>query len=331
VGAVVYRGVQILAEGFHRAWGEAHAEVEALSRLKTVPPDASIAITLEPCSARGERKKQPPCTDALLRRQVRRVVVGEADPDARHAGRGVEALRASGAEVVVAPPGSVPSALLAEFRAHLLRERPYVLAKWAQGLDGRWRGASPEERGISSQESRREVHRLRAHVDAVLIGSGTALADDPRLTARPPGPRPLLRILLDGRARVAAEATLFRTPDEGPVLWVTGERTGRRTPPGVERLELARPHDLCGTLLPELKRRAVARLLVEGGPTVAAAFLAAGAVDRLWVFVAPRIHGGDALPALGVGDARLPRTVTPRLEKLERSGCDAWLKLSFFS
>ena len=331
VGAVVYRGGQVLAEGFHREFGEAHAEVEALSALSDLPRDASLAVTLEPCSTSDGAKKQPPCVEALLRNGVRRVVIGEVDPDPRHGGRGIAALKRAGVEVVLAPAGAVADGLLAEFRAHLARPRPYVLLKWAQGLDGAWRGDDPREAWISSPESRRTVHRLRAHVDAILVGAGTMLADDPRLTARPPGARPLLRVVVDGRARVPPDARAFRTLDGGPVLWVTARGGGVATPPGVERLELAAPHDVAGELLPQLKRRGVARLLVEGGPTVAAAFLAADLVDRAWVFVAPLIHSGASrLPALAIGAGRDGGTVRFKVDSVERSGCDAWFKLSWF-
>jgi diaminohydroxyphosphoribosylaminopyrimidine deaminase/5-amino-6-(5-phosphoribosylamino)uracil reductase len=328
VGAVVYAGARTLAEGFHAAYGERHAEVEALGRLAALPAGASLAVTLEPCSATGGAKKQPPCADEIVRCGVRRVVVGEIDPDPRHEGRAIDVMRRAGIEVVLAPAGAVPPSLLAEFRAHLGRDRPYVILKWAQGLDGRWRGAAPAERWISGEESRREVHRLRAHVDGVLVGSGTVMADDPLLTARPPGRRPLHRIAVDARARVPRGARLFATAGEGPVLWVTGPLRDREPPEGVERIELAAPHDVAGSLLPELKRRGVQRLLVEGGPTVAAAFLRAEVVDRAWVFVAPVVHGGSSQgPGLGIGGAALDRTLRPRVEGVERIGCDSWFKL----
>jgi diaminohydroxyphosphoribosylaminopyrimidine deaminase/5-amino-6-(5-phosphoribosylamino)uracil reductase len=329
VGAVLYRGEQLIATGFHRQYGEAHAEAEALAACREVPPDATLAVSLEPCSARDAAKKQPPCVEAIARRGVRRVVIGELDPDRRHQGRALAELGQAGIEAVVAPAGSVPAALLGEFRRHLARTRPYVLLKWAQGLDGKWRGASEQERWISSEASRREVHRLRAHVDAVLIGAGTAIADDPLLTARPPGARPLLRVVLDGRARVPAGARLFTTKGEGPVVWITGLEARAPTPAGVERVELAAPHDLEGAVLPELKRRGVARLLVEGGPTVAAAFLRAGLVDRAWVFVAPVLHGGGdgTAPRLGAGEAALGSTARMKVESVARSGDDAWFRL----
>lgn len=324
VGAVVYRGADVLAEGFHRAYGEAHAEVEALRGLERVPDGASLAVTLEPCSSTG--KKTPPCVAALLRAGVERIVVGEVDPDPRHQGRGLEELAAAGVAVVRAPDGSVPGDLLAGFRAHLGRRRPWVVLKWACGLDGRWGGASAEERSVSGDESHAEVHRLRGHVDAVLVGSGTVLRDDPRLTARPAGPRAAVRVVLDRRGRVGPTARLFGDPAAGPVWWFTSASGAAGA--GVERIPLAAGAKLDAALA-ELRVRGVARLLVEGGPTLAAAFLREGQADVAWVFVAAKVFAGSGLAGFGSGDAVVARTLRPRVVGVERCGCDAWFKLAF--
>jgi diaminohydroxyphosphoribosylaminopyrimidine deaminase/5-amino-6-(5-phosphoribosylamino)uracil reductase len=324
VGAVLYRGAEVLAEGFHRMYGEAHAEIEALRGTTAVPADASLAVTLEPCSASG--KKTPPCVPALLRAKVRRVIVGEVDPDPRHAGRGLAELTAAGVDVVRAPEGFVARDLLADFRAHLARTRPWVVLKWACGLDGRWSGATAAERWVSGAEARREVHRLRGHVDGVLVGSGTVLTDDPRLTARPPGARTPTRIVFDRRGRVPATARLFSDPAGGPVLWFTAE-TGP-APASVERVAWAPGRSLVA-VLDELRRRGIARLLVEGGPTLAAAFLREGVVDRAWAFVAAAVFAGCERVGFGGGDAVVTRTLRPRVMSVERCGCDAWFKLDF--
>lgn len=324
VGALLYRGAEILSEGFHRMYGDAHAEVEALRGRERVPEGASFAVTLEPCSASG--KKTPPCVGALLRAQVRRLVVGEVDPDPRHAGRGLEELAAAGVEVVRAPAGFVPDDLLAGFRLHLTRTRPWVVLKWACGLDGRWGGASPEERSVSGEAALAEVQRLRGHVDAVLVGSGTVVRDDPRLTARPPGPRAPVRVVLDRRGRVSPGARLFGDPAAGAVFWFTSKAGA--APAGVERIALA-PDGGFDAALAELRTRGISRLLVEGGPTLAAALLREGRVDQAWVFVAAALFAGSDLAGLGCGDALLARTLRPRVTSVERCGCDAWFKLSF--
>jgi diaminohydroxyphosphoribosylaminopyrimidine deaminase/5-amino-6-(5-phosphoribosylamino)uracil reductase len=324
VGAVLYRGATQLAEGFHRMYGEAHAEVEALRGAASVPADATLAVSLEPCSASG--KKTPPCVDALQRAKVRRVVVGEVDPDPRHAGRGLEELSAAGIEVVRAPEGSVPGELLAGHRLHLARSRAWVVLKWACGLDGRWGGATESERPVSGEAALAEVHRLRGHVDAVLVGSGTVLRDDPRLTARPPGPRAPARVALDRRGRLTAAARLFKEADAGPVLWFTAQPGA--APAGVERVALT-PDQRLEAVLVELRRRGIGRVVVEGGPTLAAAFLREGVVDQAWVFIAAALQSGSGLPGLASGEAVLARTIRPRVVSVERCGCDAWFKLSF--
>jgi diaminohydroxyphosphoribosylaminopyrimidine deaminase/5-amino-6-(5-phosphoribosylamino)uracil reductase len=334
VGAVLYRGNEFLAEGYHRIYGGLHAERDLLSRVASVPADASLAVTLEPCSTVA---KQPPCTEAILAAGVRRVVVGAVDPDPRHRGRGLDLLRERDVEVVIAPEQSGITALLAEFRAHLGRSRPYVLLKWAMTLDGSWGPRTGDERGISGPESLAEVHRLRAHVDGILVGSGTVRTDDPLLTARPPGSLPLTRVVLDPRGRVPADCQLFRSADQGRVLWITGGGPAS-PPPGVELLVLEDPRDLAGELLPRLRESGLCRLLVEGGPTVAAAFLRAGVVDRGLVFVAPRIYTGEAaggprLELTGSSPApAAPREVgRPKVQSVRTLGCDALFKLSWFS
>ncbi len=318
---MIVRGATSLAEGWHREWGGAHAESEALHALARVPADATLVVTLEPCSSRGGEKKQPPCVEALLAAGVRRVVIGESDPDPRHAGRGLAQLRAAGVAVVVAPRGAVPESLLAGFRAHRARARPYVFVKWAQSLDGCWSTGRADQRWISSEAARAAVHQLRARVDALLVGSETVRVDDPQLTARPPGPRPLTRVVVDSRGRTPASAQLFTVRPDAPTWWITRRGVAAATPAGVTRLELDDPHDVTGELLPQLHRLGIRRLLVEGGPTVVAAFLRAGVVDRAWIFVAPRTFGGPA--------ASLPTLAAASSVHLQDCGGDAWFDLSF--
>ena len=331
VGAVVYDSEgNVLAEGWHREYGEAHAERNALAQLdeaESSRKDLRLSITLEPCSSHG---KQPPCTELLLQRRWQRVVVGTTDPDPRHRGAGVEKLRAAGVSVVAADDARAV-ALLSEFREALGRNRPEVLLKYACTLDGAWGPAHGDERQVSGPESHATVHRLRAHVDAILVGSGTVLADDPRLTARPAGERSLLRVVLDGRNRVSSSAAVFRPSSSARTLHVVGRGFDRKERPdaaGYERWLVDSVRDLAGEILPGLHQRGVRRLLVEGGPTVAASLLDAELVDRAWVFVAPRWYGGDARgPALGASASGLAQDRGARLERVERSGCDAWLQL----
>jgi diaminohydroxyphosphoribosylaminopyrimidine deaminase/5-amino-6-(5-phosphoribosylamino)uracil reductase len=336
VGAVVHRSGELLAEGFHRMYGEPHAEVEALRGLESgataaARGEATLVVTLEPCSSSG--KKTPPCVPAILRSGIHRVVVGEDDPDPRHAGRGLRELAEAGVVVVRAPAGSVPTALLADFRAHLERRRPWTVLKWACGLDGSWSSAPPE-RWISGEASRAEVHRLRGHVDAIVVGAGTVRSDDPLLTARPPGPRDPIRVVIDRRGRVPATARVFQDAAAHPVLWFTQDPGD--APKGVERVALGSLAAATGTkdgavveaVGLELRRRGAARILVEGGPTLAAAFLRAHAVDHAWVFVAAKAQGGADAARLGGADASLEGPWRPRVLDLKRCGDDAWFKLA---
>jgi diaminohydroxyphosphoribosylaminopyrimidine deaminase/5-amino-6-(5-phosphoribosylamino)uracil reductase len=329
VGAVVHRAGELLAEGFHRMYGEAHAEVEALRGLAAAPAGATLVVSLEPCSSTG--KKTPPCVPAIVQAGIRRVVVGEVDPDPRHSGRGLRELEAAGIAVVRAPEGSVPADLLAEFRLHLARRRPWTVLKWACGLDGGW---TSSERWVSGEAARAEVHRLRGHVDAIVVGSGTVLSDDPQLTARSPdspvspGPRTPARVVVDRRARVPASARAFQGAPTPPALWFT--RAPGDAPPGVERVALERlaaGGDELEAVGVELRRRGLARILLEGGPTLAAAFLRAGAVDHAWVFVAAKASAGAAV-RLATGDARLDADFRPRVLDVQRCGDDAWFKLA---
>ncbi len=326
VGAVLYRGEHHLAEGFHRAYGDRHAEVEVLEQVSSIPEGASLAVTLEPCSTHG---KQPPCVEAVIRAGVRRVVIGELDPSEPHHGRGVSMLRSQGIHVEVAPEGLMPDELLREFRTHLERSRPYVLLKWATTLDGAWGAVQPrEERWISSPESRREVHRLRRHVDGILVGAGTLRSDDPLLTARPPGNVPLRRMVLAGQSGLDPSARLFRSLEEGEVWVITPEQ--QSVPSGV-RQEILDVRRLADEVLPRLRKQGIHRLLVEGGPQVAASFLNEAAVDRAWVFVAPKVLQGTTVdgPRLGATESTLSAELRPHVEEVRSSGCDAWFKLSF--
>jgi diaminohydroxyphosphoribosylaminopyrimidine deaminase/5-amino-6-(5-phosphoribosylamino)uracil reductase len=327
VGAVLHRDGTVLAEGYHRAWGAEHAEVEALGRAAAPFAGATLVTTLEPCTSAGGAKKQPPCAEAIVRAGVRRVVIGEIDPDPRHRGAGMRRLSAAGVEVVTAPVGSVPDRLLRDFRTHLGRARPWVILKWAQTADGRW--STPDRRHVSGEPARAEVHRLRRSVDAILVGSGTVLADDPLLTARPAGSRPLQRIVVDARGRVPPDARLFRTADQGPVLWVVGPRAPAASPAGVERIALRFPHDAAMDLPQQLRSRGIERILVEGGPSLALGWLRCRAVDRGWVFVSRSSSGGGRCPRLRLDRATFEREriEIPTVESVESCGGDAWFKL----
>src|SRR5437764_12544149 len=190
VGAVVVRDGRLVGAGWHQRYGQAHAEVNALAAAGEAARGATLYVTLEPCCHVG---KTPPCTDAVIRAGVARVVAAMSDPFPQVAGRGAELLRQAGLAVEVGPCEAEARRLNAPYLKLLARGRPYVHAKWAMTLDGKIATRSGDSKWISNRASRQVVHDLRGRVDGIVVGAGTALADDPQLTARPPGPRTAVR------------------------------------------------------------------------------------------------------------------------------------------
>jgi diaminohydroxyphosphoribosylaminopyrimidine deaminase/5-amino-6-(5-phosphoribosylamino)uracil reductase len=308
VGCVIARDGRVLGEGWHEHRGGPHAERNALDACSESPRGATAYVSLEPCSHRG---RQPPCADALIAAGIARVVCAVRDPNPEVDGRGLERLRAAGIEVELADGRHEARARRqnAGFRTYVVRRRPFVLLKLAATLDGRTATSTGESRWISSPESRRLVHDWRAEFDAVAVGSGTALADDPELLPRdadPPAERLPLRVVFDRRGRLAPDSRLAQSAATAPVLRVAPPGAPP-PPPGVESLEA----ESLEQALRALAEREVTSLLVEGGAELAGALLRADLVDALALFIAPRLIGGDGRPLLGplgVGElGRAPR------------------------
>ena len=336
VGAIVFRGDRVLGRGATRSVGGPHAEVVAIrGALRRHGArgvrGASIAVTLEPCDHHG---RTAPCTELLVAAGLRRVLVGHVDPHPTVSGRGIARLRRAGLEVTL---GVLEAECRAQHRGFVSvceRGRPFVALKLASSLDGRIATASGESRWITGEAARAAVHRLRASADAVMVGSGTALADDPELSVRR-GARVLrrpLRILVDSALRVSPDARLYRGGDAGTwVLCSAGASAARRrriaargarlidVPVRGRHLDLRRGLRL-------LARAGVTELLVEGGGGLAAALLREGLVDEVHWFVSPRLIGGDgraALAALGLRSlADAQRLVGCRLRRV---GDDWWV------
>jgi diaminohydroxyphosphoribosylaminopyrimidine deaminase/5-amino-6-(5-phosphoribosylamino)uracil reductase len=308
---VLVRDGRVVGEGWHRRYGEAHAEVNALAAAGAAAGGATLYVTLEPCCHHG---KTPPCTDALLRAGVARVVAAMTDPFPQVAGRGAERLRTAGIPVTFGLCEEEARRLNAPYLKLLRTGRPYVHAKWAMTLDGKIATHTGDSKWISNDASRALVHQLRGRMDAVVVGIGTALADDPLLTARPPGPRTLLRVVLDSAARLPLTARLVETARETPLLVATSPSADEgkvaalrargcevlRLPPSGQRPGVA-------ALLDELGRRRLTNVLVEGGAEVLGSFLDARAVDEVHVFIAPRLAGGAGAktPIGGTGAAAI--------------------------
>jgi diaminohydroxyphosphoribosylaminopyrimidine deaminase/5-amino-6-(5-phosphoribosylamino)uracil reductase len=308
VGAVVVKDDTVLAEGWHHAPGEAHAEVDALSKLGGRAPGATIHVTLEPCCHHG---RTPPCTDAILASGATRVVAAMLDPDPRVAGKGIELLRRAGIEVEV---GVLEAESRRLNRGYLLARaegRPAVTLKAGITLDGRIASAYGESRWITSEEGRRAGHRLRDEHDAILAGRRTVAIDDPQLTTRLAGGRDALPVVLDSRLELGPDRRVFHGPRRAVVYAITGERALEadvvKVPPGRGGVDLR-------AVMADLVSRGVHSVLVEGGGIVARSFLDEGLVDRVELFVSPKvlaqgpgfvggegIHLGDA-PTFAIAD-----------------------------
>jgi len=311
VGCVVVRDGRIVGRGWTQPGGRPHAEVEALRRAGEAALGATAYVSLEPCAHYG---RTPPCTMALLHAGIRRVVAAAPDPDPRVDGRGIAQLRQAGVEVTLGVLQAEAEALNAGFFLRCREGRPLVTLKLATSLDGRIATRTGASRWITGAEARARAHWLRATHDAVLIGSGTALADDPALTCRLDGLEVCspVRVVLDGRLRLPVDAELVRGARAMPTWVITrarppAERAAALRDRGVLLLKVeadgdGRPDPRAA--LGALALRGITRVLVEGGAALAASLLRERLVDRLVWFQAPLLIGGDGRPAVdGLGIA----------------------------
>jgi diaminohydroxyphosphoribosylaminopyrimidine deaminase/5-amino-6-(5-phosphoribosylamino)uracil reductase len=322
VGAVVVRDGRVVSRGHHARAGGPHAEVVALRGAGARARGADLYITLEPCDHWG---KTPPCSIAILEAGIRRVFVGSRDPNPLVNGRGIARLRRAGVEVVLDVLRDACDALNAPWFHFIRTGRPFVTLKVALTLDGRIATSSGDSRWVTGAEARAEVHRMRDRTDAILVGAGTARADDPRLTTRLPGRRghDPIRIVLDSRRRaLPRDLALFRGGSSAPTLLATTRRTVR-VPAGVEVLRCGGgPRVDLDDLLSKLAMRGITHLLVEGGAATHRSFLESGAVDRVVAFVAPKILGGGRAWLDGPGPDRMAEALSLRDVEVRRVGGD---------
>jgi diaminohydroxyphosphoribosylaminopyrimidine deaminase/5-amino-6-(5-phosphoribosylamino)uracil reductase len=324
VGAVLVKDGRVVGRGHHARAGGPHAEVVALRAAGARARGADLYTTLEPCDHWG---KTPPCSVAVLEAGVRRVFFGSSDPNPLVNGRGVARLRDGGVEVTGGVLGAECDALNAPWFTFITRGRPFVTLKAAVSLDGRLATRTGDARWVTGDEARAWGHRLRDRVDAILVGAGTARADDPELTARLPGGggRDPLRVVLDTRLSLPGKLRLLHPRSPVPTVVAHASARARPVGPGVELLRCRRGRD--GVDLPDLLERLAARgvthLLVEGGARVHAAFLRAGLVDRVAVLIAPKLVGADGVPlAAGRGPARMAEALRLEDVHVERLGDD---------
>ncbi|XZE55678.1 bifunctional diaminohydroxyphosphoribosylaminopyrimidine deaminase/5-amino-6-(5-phosphoribosylamino)uracil reductase RibD [Planctomycetaceae bacterium SH139] len=300
VGCVIVRDGQVLAEGWHRHFGGLHAERDALAKVgeQADLSGATWYVTLEPCCHAG---KTPPCSGAVIASRPRRVVVAMRDPFPLVNGGGFREIQAAGIEVTVGVEALAAQDLCAPFLKRLQTGRPWVIAKWAMTLDGKIATACGDSRWISSPESRRYVHALRGRVDAVIVGAGTAAADDPRLTTRPPGPRTATRIVIDRHASLALDCQLVRTAREVPVRVFTSSQAPAAYVEAMQgagvdvvSCDTAERGEMLGEVLDHCGRDQMTNVLVEGGGTLLGAMHDAQLIDEVHAFIAPKIVGGQA-------------------------------------
>lgn len=326
VGALVVRDGEVAGRGWHRQVGGPHAEIEALREAGPRARGATLYVTLEPCSHFG---RTPPCVDAVLEAGISRVVACHRDPDPRVSGRGFEKLRQAGVEVEAGPLAQEAIRLNLRFLVAATLQRPAVTLKWAMSLDGRIATATGESQWISSPAGRRWAMKLREENDATLVGSGTVLADDPRLDRRlglAAGPN--VRVVLDRRLRTPPQARLFTL--EGPVLiYAEPPAEPRRSAleaRGAQVVTLPRVEP--AAVLADLYERGVRSALVEGGGEVLASFVASGCYDQVAIDCAPLLIGGRGAPGPLGGEGFRDLAAAARLEGLEARPGDGDLILT---
>ena len=329
VGAVIVRAGRVVGEGWHRALGRSHAEVEALARAGRSSRGATLFVTLEPCVHWG---RTPPCVDAILAAGIARCVVAMRDPDPRVNGRGLRRLRAAGVRVELGLGAADVRAQLAGYRLAHERGRPRITWKVAATLDGRIADARGRSRWITGAEARADGHRLRAASDAIVVGAGTARADDPRLDARAGrnAGQPL-RVIVDSRLRLPSTLRAFSPPlARGTVVACTTaapearERALAARGVGVWRLQARRGRVSLEALAARLVREGRHEVLLEGGATLGSEFLKAGLVQRLVLYASPLVLGGGLSWCDGLNRS-LAGAARGRVASLERVGPDARL------
>jgi diaminohydroxyphosphoribosylaminopyrimidine deaminase/5-amino-6-(5-phosphoribosylamino)uracil reductase len=335
VGAVLVRDGAVVGEGYHRRAGGPHAEIVALQRGGESARGATLYVTLEPCAHHG---RTGPCADAVIAAGVSKVVAALRDPDPRVSGTGLARLEAAGVAVEVGDGAAEAEAVNQRWLKSRREGRPFVALKYAATLDGKIASTTGDSRWVTGEAARRQTHRLRQAYEAIAVGAGTVIADDPQLTARSAAGRPFsrqpLRVVVDGKLRVSPKARVFDAGLPGRSLVATtsvaADRRAKefgaqsvelRAFPGTDRIEVR-------ALLEFLAGEGVNSLLVEGGGDLAWSFLASGVVDRVYAFLAPRLLGGQRAHSAvdGEGFASLAEAAAMRFVNTRTLGDDVLLE-----
>jgi len=333
VGAIIIKANQIIGRGWHKNFGGPHAEINALEDCQTLgvrPNGATMYVTLEPCSHQG---KTGPCTEAIISAGIAKVFVAMTDPSEHANGRGIEQLRKAGIEVHTGICEAQAKILNAPFVKFITTGKCWVTLKWAQSIDGKvaWADGIDDRRWISNEQSRRDTHKLRRRVQAILVGINTIIADDPLLTARPNKGKKATRIVMDSFLRIPPDCRLLASIDESPVMIFTSKRAVLTNPHIAQELSnkgvelLAYPdtgRSNLHFLLAELSDRGISQLLVEGGPTLLTSFLRENLADEIIVYIAPKILGSQSSVGITKPMAELSQAVGLHKVDIERFGDD---------
>ena len=317
VGAVVVKNGRVIGEGYHRKYGELHAERNALAACTEDPAGATLYVTLEPCCHYG---KTPPCTEIIIEKKIAKVVIGSRDPNPKVAGKGARILREHGINVVEDYMREACDALNPVFFHYITTKTPYVVLKFAMTLDGKIATRTGASKWITGEAARNHVHQLRGRYAGILAGIGTVLADDPMLNCRIDGAHQPLRIILDSHLRIPMGSRLVRSAKEYPLLIVCNESTRDREEGTnrIQKLEEAgakvwtlpekNSHPDLNVLMQRLGEEKIDSVLIEGGGTVNEAALKAHIVHHVYAYIAPKIFGGEdaKTPVEGSG-IRLPQ------------------------
>jgi len=328
VGAVLVRSGKVIASGYHRRAGGDHAEIDALKRAGRKARGATLYLNLEPCSHYG---RTPPCADALIAAKIKRVVAGMADPNPLVSGRGFRCLRQAGVQVHSGVMEAECRKLNEAFIKYITRGLPFVLLKAAASLDGKTATANGSSRWVTGRAARRRVHELRNRYDAVVVGVGTVIADNPQLTCRIPGGRNPVRIVLDPRLRIPLTSRMLT--EQGSTIVVANLGAPQRKAARLERLGAEvwripsrRDEMSFAAVLKKIAEREMVSVMIEGGAITAGLALAAKVVDKIAFFYAPKIVGGDGLPILSeIGTKDMSQSRPVKRVEVERIGDDILL------
>ncbi|MBP3957275.1 bifunctional diaminohydroxyphosphoribosylaminopyrimidine deaminase/5-amino-6-(5-phosphoribosylamino)uracil reductase RibD [Gemmata sp. G18] len=328
VGAVVLdTSGQLVGEGWHQKFGGPHAEVFALAAAGDRARGGTLVVTLEPCCHHG---KTPPCTDAVLKAGIARVVVAMADPFPKVAGGGISILREAGKDVHVGLCEPDALALNAPYLKLIRTGRPWVHAKWAMTLDGKIATRTGDSKWISGEESRRRVHELRGRLDAIIVGRGTVVADDPLLTARPAGARVATRVVISASGDLPERCHLRTTAREAPVIVYTLDANAPKfrgwAADGAEIVAFPDAMTL-DAVLADLGRRRFTNVLVEGGAGLLGSVFDERVADEFHVFIAPKVIGGTGapVPIAGLGAAQMAEGLALQGVTFAPSGADVYV------